>query len=84
MFILTSEQHGGVYAVNNKDGLKTVQIFEEEDDAIRYLGLLEADENFDDILEVTEVEKDIVTHNCSVYGYNYCLIKSDDIVIPPQ
>jgi hypothetical protein len=82
MFILTSDNHGGVYAVTNKDGLKTVQIFEEEDDAVRYLGLLDAD-GYKDNLEVTEVEKEIVIHNCAIYGYNYCIINPDDIVIPP-
>lgn len=82
MYILVSKKHGGVYAVRNKDGLKTVQIFEDEDDAIRYHGLLEAD-NFDDTLEVAEVDEEVIAQNCSTYGYNYCFIESDDIVIPP-
>ena len=83
MYVLISKKHGGVYAVRNKDGLKTVQIFEEEDDAIRYHGLLEA-ENFDDTLEVTEVDAETVAQNCSVYGYNYCYVEPDDIVFPPK
>jgi hypothetical protein len=82
MYILVSRKHGGVYAVRNKDGLRTVQIFENEDDAIRYHGLLEA-EDFSESLEVAEVDKDVIAHNCSAYGYNYCFIESDDIVIPP-
>ena len=40
MFILTDSSSGGVYAVYNKDQVKTVQIFEDKDDAIRYNGLL--------------------------------------------
>jgi anthranilate/para-aminobenzoate synthase component II len=83
MYVLISKKHGGVYAVRNKDGLKTVQIFEEEDDAIRYHGLLAA-EDFDDTLEVTEVDAETVAQNCSVYGYNYCYVEPDDIVFPPK
>lgn len=83
MYILVSRKHGGVYAVRNKDGLKTVQIFESEDDAIRYHGLLEADD-FDETLEVTEVDLEAVSHSCATYGYNYCFIEPDDIVFPPS
>jgi hypothetical protein len=83
MYILISKKHGGVYAVRNKDGLKTVQIFEDEDDAIRYHGLLEA-EDFDEPLEIKEVDQEMIAMNCANYGYNYCFIKSDDIVIPPK
>jgi hypothetical protein len=83
MYVLISKKSGGVYAVRNKDGLKTVQIFEEEDDAVRYHGLLQA-EDFDETLEVTEVDADTVAQNCSIYGYNYCYVEPDDIVFPPK
>jgi hypothetical protein len=82
MYILVSKKHGGVYAVKNKDGLRTVQIFESEDDAVRYHGLLLAD-NFDDTLEITECEPEQVAQSCAIYGYNYCFIETDDIVFPP-
>jgi hypothetical protein len=82
MYILVSKKHGGVYAVKNKDGLKTVQIFEDEDDAVRYHGLLQAD-NFDDTLEVKECDSEHVVQSCAIYGYHYCFIEPDDIVIPP-
>ena len=36
MFILADKDTGGVYAVFDKDRVKTVQVFEEEDDALRY------------------------------------------------
>ena len=42
MFILTQVPNGGVYSVINKDKKKTVQCFEEEDDAVRYIQQLEA------------------------------------------
>lgn len=83
MYILISKQHGGVYAVKNETGLRTVTIFAEEDDAIRYHGLLQA-EDFDESLEVTEIDADTIEQNCSVYGYNYCYVEPNDIVFPPK
>ena len=48
MFILTIEgkEDRGAYSVENESGDKILYLFEEEDDAERYLGLLwENDEN---------------------------------------
>ena len=42
MFILLDKKTGGVYAVNDNDGGKVVQIFVDKDDADRYYGLLQA------------------------------------------
>ena len=46
MFILAlQEQTGeGAYAVEDESGDKALYIFEEEDDAERFVGLLEADD----------------------------------------
>jgi hypothetical protein len=81
MYILTDKNTGGVYAVFNKDRVKTVQVFEEEDDAIRYQELLLANDEED--LEVMEVELNLVAINCENYGYGYSVITSNDFVIPP-
>ena len=81
MYILTDKNTGGVYAVFNKDRVKTVQVFEEEDDAIRYQELLLANDEED--LEVMEVELNLVAINCENYGYGYSVITSKDFVIPP-
>ena len=83
MYILSDKSTGGVYAVFNKDMVKTVQIFEDEDDATRYQELLEAD-GCDDDLEVLEVDLATVAVNCDNYGYFYTVIKNDDFVIPPR
>ena len=40
MFVLTDKKSGGIYSVLDKDAVKTVQCFEEEDDCRRYLDLL--------------------------------------------
>lgn len=83
MFILTDSISGGVYAVYNKDQVKTVQIFEDKDDAIRYNGLLEAS-GHEETLEVFEVDLNVVAANCKNYGYFYTVVTKDDFVIPPH
>ena len=42
MFLLIDKASGGVYAVHVENKGKVVQMFQEEDDAERYLGLLRA------------------------------------------
>ena len=82
MFILTTSKTGGVYHVMNDNKKKTVQCFEEREDAERYLYLLEAEDTLG--LEVLEVDPDIVALNCDNYGYNFAVVTPDDFVIPPK
>jgi len=82
MFVLTDTKTGGIYAVHNKDYQKTVTVFENRDDAERYVQLLDA-EDYEDDLEVMEVDKDIIAINCNTYGYNYSIITKDDLIVPP-
>ena len=82
MFILTQVPNGGVYSVINKDKKKTVQCFEEEDDAVRYIQQLEAS-SYEKKLEVMEVDDDIVAINSNNHGYYYTVITPNDFVIPP-
>ena len=85
MFILTAKNTGGVYATakpNQPDkSKKVVQVFESEDDATRYMILLEADD-FKQELEIMEVDTEIVAMNCGNYGYSYAIIESTDLLIP--
>jgi len=83
MFILTTSRTGGVYSVTNEHNKKTVQCFQERDDAERYLHLLEADD-YKEKLAVLEVDPDVVALNCDNYGYNYTIVTPDDFVIPPR
>lgn len=83
MYILTDKTTGGVYAVLNKDQKKIVQIFEEWEDAERYSNLLEADE-YEDDLDIVEVDVATVAQNCDSYGYFYAVITKDDFIIPPK
>ena len=52
MFILTELTTGGVFAVQDKrnEDKKIVQCFEEKDDAVRYLNLLEGDDYPDTLI----------------------------------
>jgi len=84
MFILTvaGQEDEGAYAVHDEDGEKALYLFEEEDDAIRYVGLLEAEDYPD--MSVIEVDDEVAINTCNVYNYRYVIITSDDLVIPPR
>lgn len=85
MFLLIDQSNNGVYAVRNRKNEKVVQIFEDKDDADRYMGLLLANSSegeYDD-LEVIDIDEETIVKNCEIYGYNYCIITPEDIVFPP-
>ena len=46
MFVLAikGKEHEGAYAVTDPEGEKALYLFEEQDDALRYGGLLEAED----------------------------------------
>ena len=83
MFVLTDTKTGGIYAVNTKEYTKSVTVFEDRDDAQRYVQLLEA-EDYEDNLEVMEVDKDVVVSVCEMHEHKYAIITKDDLVIPPE
>ncbi len=84
MFILTinGQEDEGAYSVQNEDGEQILYLFEEEDDANRYAMMLEED-GFPE-LHVIEVEDDMMINVCDAHGYEYTVITSNDIVIPPR
>ena len=84
MFILTiaDKEDEGAYAVTDADGEKALYFFEEEDDAERYAGLLEAEDYPE--MSVVEVDDDVAIKTCEVYGYNYVIITPNEFVIPPR
>ena len=82
MFVLTDTESGGIYAVRAKDMTKRVTVFEDRDDAERYVLQLDA-EDYDDKLEVTEVDSEVIAINCNTYGYSYSVVKKDDLIVPP-
>ena len=84
MFILTikGQEEEGAYAVADQDGERALYMFEEEDDAIRYGGLLESEDY--PPMTVVEVEDQLAIKTCNVYNYRYVIISEDDFVIPPR
>ena len=82
MFVLTDAESGGIYAVHTKERMKTVTVFEDRDDAERYVLQLNA-EDYEDKLEVTEVDSEVIAINCNTYGQSYSVIKKDDLIVPP-
>lgn len=82
MYILNATTKHGVYAVSNKKSKKrTVLIWEDMDDAERYKYLLDAN-GFDDELEVTEVDEDMIVRNCEAFNYEYSIIDKNNFVVP--
>ena len=84
MFILTvaGKENEGAYSVTDDDGNQILYLFEEEDDAVRYAMMLE-DSDYPE-MHVLEVEDEVMVRTCEVHNYNYTVITSNDIVIPPK
>ena len=83
MYILSlhGREGEGAYAVTNDDGHKALYLFEQEDDATRYAGLLEANEEIP--LTVVQIDDKLAVDTCQKHKYKYVIISEDDIVIPP-
>ena len=84
MYILTvhGKETEGAYSVQDDTGEHILYLFEEEDDAIRYAMMLEEDEH--PPIHVLEVEDEIMLKTCESHNYNYTVITSADVVIPPE
>lgn len=82
MFILTEKDTGGVYALPNKENVKTVHMFEQKDDAVRYLEQLKAID-YKRHLELMEIDVDSVAINCDKFGYAYSIVTKNDLILPP-
>tara|TARA_B100000427_G_scaffold175253_1_gene145727 strand:- start:958 stop:1230 length:273 start_codon:yes stop_codon:yes gene_type:complete len=84
MFILTvsGKEKEGAYSVEDENGTRILYMFEEEDDATRYAMMLE-EEDYPE-MNILEIDDDLMIKTCELHGYNYTIITSDDIVIPPD
>lgn len=83
MFIITLKglEQEGAYAVHDEHGENVLYLFVDKDDALRYAGLLEAD-NFPP-MAVTKVEDQQVIATCERVNCKYSIITPDVLVIPP-
>jgi|TARA_B100001250_G_scaffold337434_1_gene304238 hypothetical protein len=86
MYLLTlkSKKNDGAYAVEDQYGDKVLFLFEEEDDAQRYAMMLEVDPQYQNPMQVIEVDDDLAIKTCKVHNYKYTVITPNDIVIPPK
>jgi hypothetical protein len=84
MYLITvyGKENEGAYAGVDEFGNYILYIFEEKDDATRFAMLLEED-NYPKMC-VIEVEEDVAIEACELYGYEYQIFTSEDIVIPPH
>ena len=81
MYILavSGKESEGAYAVDENDKRK-VYMFVDKDDAVRYAGLLEADDF--PPMSVVEIPDELAIDTCKVYNYRYVIISENDFVIP--
>ncbi len=83
MFVLAlkGKEDEGAYSVEEETG-KTLYLFVDKDDAMRYAGLLEADDY--PLMSVVEVSEREAIGACIERNHPYFVITPDQIVIPPD
>ena len=84
MFILAVKgfEEDGAFSIENDDGDRVLLMFEEEDDADRYVGLMEVDD-FPE-MNIIEVDDAVAIKACQVHNYVYNVITPEDIIVPPK
>ena len=84
MYIIAmkGKEREGAYAVKGDKPDKMVYMFLDKDDALRYAGLLEADD-FPE-MSVVEVDDREIIQACVTSGNEYYVVTPDDIVVPPR
>ena len=83
MYVLTLEDHAeGVYSVYDEQKNRVIPIFQIEDDADRYLTMLE-DRDYP-AMTVVEMEEHVIIGACQDRGQKFSIITPDDFLIPPN
>lgn len=82
MFIISigDQNEENAYSVLDEDGEPSIFLFQDEDDAIRFSGLLEADGLMS--TGVIQVDPETTIKVCEMYNYHYSIVKPTDFVIP--
>ena len=84
MFVLTLENHAeGVYSLFDEEKNRVVPIFQLEDDANRYLTMLEDISDYPS-MRVVEMEDHDIIGACQDRGQKFSIITPDDFIIPPD
>ena len=84
MFVITLKDHPqGIFSVFDEKEKRIVPLFEQADDAVRYVMQLEDDEENPE-LQIMNVEPDQIIQACRSQGQMYSIISPDDLIIPPD
>ena len=84
MFVITLKGHPqGIFSVFDEKEKRIVPLFEQADDAVRYVMQLEDDEENPE-LQIMNVEPDQIIQACRSQGQMYSIISPDDFIIPPD
>ena len=85
MFILTVKgyEEDGAFALEDDNGERVLLMFEEEDDADRYVGLMEVDDEFPE-MNIIEIDDAVAIKACQMHDYVYNVITPEDIIVPPK
>jgi hypothetical protein len=71
----------GIYTLEI-EGKNIIVAFEQEDDAIRYAGLLEAQDFLSPTVE--RIDNDDLKEFCKESGYELNLVSTDALLVPPE
>ena len=83
MYIVTLlDKPEGVYSVYDEQKNRVIPIFQIEDDADRYLTMLE-DRDYP-AMTVVEMEDHVIIGACQDRGQRFSIITPDDFLIPPD
>ena len=84
MFVITLKDHpSGIFSVFDEQDERIVPLFEDVDDAVRYVMQLGEDEGNPD-LQVINVKPDEIIQACRIQGQKYSIITVDDFIVPPD
>ena len=82
MFVLTIENHPeGVYSVFDEAENRVIPIFLANEDAERYLMMMEEEEY--PPMQVVEMEDHVIIGACQDRGQRFSIITPDDFIVPP-
>ena len=85
MFVLTIRDHpDGVYSVWDESENRVIPIFLANDDATRYLLMMEEEIDEYPPMQVVEMEDHVIIGACQDRGQKFSIITPDDFLIPPD
>lgn len=84
MYIVTLEDHpDGVYSIFDEDDDRVIPIFQEEEDADRYLFMLRETPAYPP-MQLVEIDGPAIIEACRDRGHKFSIITPDDFLIPPD